>query len=139
MIVKKMFYSYESCLEKLLRDGYKVLIYNRVVFPSYFISPVGEIVKITKVKDRVRGIDVFRIKQPSISYTKDGRKKLNIMVKGKSTCIQIHRAVYECFVSPTFKGDLMFKDGDDKNCHYTNLISTYDLLEFYQKYHKEEE
>lgn len=85
---------------------------------------------------------VYRVKNNSIVEVKSSKSamgglKINYYdVDGKQYTKQLHLLMYE-----TFKGandsDIVFLDGNKKNCRIENLMTVNELVEYYNNNHRE--
>lgn len=117
-------------MEKLLKQGYKKITIDGLSY-DYYINSNGDIMKVYYNK---RGDEVIR--QVAISKNINGGLKVNLLIKGVVTTLQVHRLVYEYHIGK-IDSDIVFIDGNRSNCNADNLITVNELLRFYNEYIKQ--
>lgn len=108
----------DSIREDMRKKGFKPILNG-----SYYINKEAKVY-------RVKNNTILEVK-PSNSVT-NGLKINYYDSEGKQHTKQLHLLSYEAFKGVT-DSDIVFIDGNRKNCSIDNLISLEDLVKFYKE------
>lgn len=113
-------------LKKFLTNNGLVKAYD---LKDVYVNKKGEIFKIRTLRE-----GDFKIKTLPLTVAENGMMKFCYYYNKKLTTKLLHNVIYDTFNNNKRdkRGEIVFIDGNKRNCSLNNLISVQELLEHYK-------